>query len=210
MASVREVDYGDLEGVGELNRSAGWHTPTRGNWQRLWDRNPARAGGPPLSKGWVLEEGGKLVGCLINLAHLYDFGGRTLRAAVAGSLVVAPDFRGNSLQLVMAFVKQSGVDLLLNTTTAPQVSKIFQFLKLQPLPQPEYGRSLYWVLRGAGFLNAGLRKKGYSRALSLRRQRGPRAGLVGGVRRAPSASPPRARAIRSSSHRPGEDRRRIR
>lgn len=167
MASVREIDFGDLERVGELNRSVGWGPPSRQSWERLWEQNPARTvGGPSLAKGWILEEGGKAVGCLVNLTHLYQFGDRTLRAAVAASLIVAPAFRGSSMQLVLAFAKQTGADLLLNTTTAPHVSRIFQFLKLQALPQPDYGRSFYWVLRGRGFLNAGLRKKGFSRAAS--------------------------------------------
>lgn len=167
MASVREIDFGDLQGVGELNRSVGWGLPSRRSWERLWKQNPARAaGGSSLPKGWILEESSKVVGCLLNLVHLYQFGDRTLRTAVAASFAVAPDFRGSSMQLVLAFVQQTGADLLLNTTAAPQVSRVFQFLKLQALPQPDYGRSFYWVLRGANFLNAGLRKKGFSRIVS--------------------------------------------
>jgi hypothetical protein len=167
MASVREIDFGDLESVGQLNRSVGWDPPTRRSWERLWDHNPSRTtAGSRLSKGWILEEDGKRVGCLLNLTHLYQLGDRTLRAAVAASFVVASGFRGSSMQLALAFVKQTGPDLLLNTTAATHVSPLFQFLKLQVLPQPDYSRKLYWVLQERGFLNASLRKKGFSQVVS--------------------------------------------
>jgi hypothetical protein len=167
MAVVREAGFEDLEAVTALYRSAGWGPPTVAAWERLWTHNPALdPNGPPVSRGWVLEEGGKLVGFLLNLAQLYQLGGRTLRAATACSMVVPPESRGSSMQLAAAFARQANVDLLLNTTAAPQASKVFQFLKFQRIPQPEYDRSFYWVLREAGFLNAALRKKGFSPTVS--------------------------------------------
>src|SRR5262249_29649282 len=106
------------------------------------------------------------VGFLCNLVQLYNFGGRDLRAAVAVSLVVAREFRGQTLQLVLAYAQQANVDLLLNTTAAPEIAKIFQFLKFDPIPQEHYNRIFYWVLRTARFLYSGLRKKGYAKGVS--------------------------------------------
>jgi hypothetical protein len=79
---------------------------------------------------------------------------------------VAPDFRGETLKLVMAYAQQPHADLLLNTTAAPQTSKIFEFFKFRRIPQPDYDVSFFWVLRPARFLNATLRKKGWSRPAS--------------------------------------------
>jgi hypothetical protein len=167
MTVVREVEFEDIDGVSVLTRGVGWGSPTVAGWKRLWAHNPALAqGGPPVTRGWVLEEGRKIVGFLLNLFHLYQFGGRTLRAATACSMIVPPESRGGSMQLAVAFAKQGGVDLLLNTTAGPEASKIFQFLKFQRIPQPEYDRSFYWVLREAGFLGAALLKKGWPRAVS--------------------------------------------
>jgi hypothetical protein len=167
VARVREVDFDDLESVAILTRSIGWDAPTVESWKRLWIDNPGlQVGEPRINRGWVLEEGSRVVGFLSNLAQLYNFGGRALRAAIAASLVVAREFRGQTFQLVLAYAQQRNVDLLLNTTAAPQVSKIFQFLKFEPIPQPHYNRIFYWVLRTAHFLNSGLRKKGYAKPVS--------------------------------------------
>jgi hypothetical protein len=164
---VREVDFDDLESVAILTRSVGWDAPTVESWKRLWIDNPSlHVGAPRINRGWVLEEGSRVVGFLCNLAQLYNFGGHALLAAIAADLVVAREFRGQAFQLVLAYARQANVDLLLNTTAAPHMSKIFQFLKFDPIPQPHYNRSIYWVLRTAHFLNSGLRKKGYTRAVS--------------------------------------------
>jgi hypothetical protein len=87
-------------------------------------------------------------------------------AAIAAGLLVTPEARGSSLQLLLSFSRQADVDLLLNTTAAPHVSKIAEFLKFRRIPQPAYDRSLFWVLRSRPFATAALRKKGYSSRVS--------------------------------------------
>jgi hypothetical protein len=167
VAAVREADWGDLDAIAALTRAIGWGDTFAGSAKRLWAENPAAAaGGPRVPGGWVLEVGGRVVGFLGNLAQQYHYRGQVLRAVTATNLVVAQEHRGQSLQLVMAFARQGGADLLLNTTASAQTSKIFQFLKFDRIPQPNYDRSSYWVLRPARFLTAGLRKKGYAAALS--------------------------------------------
>jgi len=161
MAHLREVNYEDLEAVATLSQAQGWNRPSLQGWQHLWRDNPALEG-RKVSRGWVLEAGGSVVGFVANVAQLYRHGDRILFAAAASGLLVAPAFRGSSLQLMVAFTTQPGVDLLLNTTAAPHVSKIMEFLKLTRIPQPDYDRSLYWVLRPVQFAAAGLRKKGFS------------------------------------------------
>ena len=158
MAIVRQVELSDVTGVSELTESAGWGPTTLASWNRLWSDNPATATGS-FAKGWVLEDAGRIVGYVCNVARLYRFGGATLRAASAGGLVVLPEFRGLSLQLLLQYAKQSSVDLLLNTTAATHVSKISEFLKYERIPQPEYDVSLYWVLESREFLTAALRKR---------------------------------------------------
>jgi len=161
MARVREVEFGDVDAVAALQRGVGWSPATERGWRRLWVENPAHsADGPPPKRGWVLEEGARVVGFLANRLQVYWLDGHPLRAAVASAMVVAPSSRGETMKLVMAYVQQPHVDLLLNTTAAPQTSKIFEFFKFHRIPQPDYDLSYYWVLRPGPFLAAGLRKKG--------------------------------------------------
>jgi hypothetical protein len=161
MARVREVEYADLDVVAALSRSEGWGAPTVQDWCWLWRENPALEGAPIVARGWVLvDEGQTVVGFLSNVAQAYRLRERRLLAATAAGLIVAPAFRGNSMQLIMAHARQPNVDLLLNTTAAPHVSKIAEFLKFRRMPQKDYDRSFYWVLRPRAFSAAALRKKG--------------------------------------------------
>jgi len=188
MAGIREVEDGDFEAVVRLVSGQGWGAPTERDWRWLWKENPALER-IAIPRGWVLVEGGAVVGFLGNIAQEYQLGDQRLTAAVTSGLVVAPASRGSSLQLLLAHARQRNVDLLLNTTAAPHVSKISQFLKFQRIPQPAYDRTLYWVLRARPFARAALRKKGYRdvvdrwcgpvlsaliRAEGVLRRRGPR------------------------------------
>jgi hypothetical protein len=165
-ATVRQIDFGDLAGVSAVNQTAGWPAADPAAWDHLWRANPAISSVPDAARGWVLLHDGRIVGSLINLIQRYQLGRRQLTAAVASSFVVIPEFRGSSLQLYLAFVRQRGLDLLLNTTAAPHVSQISEFLKFKRIPQPGYDRSYYWPLRPVLFGSAALRKKGLGPAMS--------------------------------------------
>jgi hypothetical protein len=194
MPVVRALDDRDLDAVAALHRAVGWTPPTLDVWNHLWRDNPARVAAPDTARGWVLVEQDRVVGYLANVVQQYRLDGRTLTAASAASLVVAPEFRGSSLQLYLAFVRQGGVELLLNTTAAPQVSQISEFLKFKRIPQPDYNRSCFWILRPMAFAPAALRKKGLPSWQS--RLAGPLAGaglalenaLRGRVPRRPASS----------------------
>lgn len=165
--SVREIRLDDLPAIAQLYQRVGWPTPSRAKWERVWRDNPANPpGAKPWSPGWVLEQEGRVVGCMGNLVQIYQWGDRVLRAATAVTFAVLPEHRGASLQLVFPFARQPGLDLLLNTTASPESSKIFQFLKFEPVPVPDYHVSYYWILRPAGFLHAALRKKAFGQWLA--------------------------------------------
>ena len=159
-ALVRDARREDEKDVAALFRTAAWGDPSFDIWRRQYAENPATAGRRDVAFGWVVEAEGRAVGFLRNVVHGYRYGDRDLVAAAASALVVEPEYRGYTLRLVGAFCKQRGVDLLLNSTAAPEAAKIFEFLKFSRMPQSEYDLSLYWVLRARGFLEAALRKKG--------------------------------------------------
>src|SRR6185436_12257645 len=165
MEGIREVEYTDLEAVARLMRREGWGVPTESDWRWLWQDNPAMNGAAP-ARGWVLLAANSVVGFLGNVVQQYQLGSRRLLAATAAGLVVEPPFRGSSLQLMVAHANQRGIDLLLNTTAVASVSRISEFLKFRRIPQPEYDRSFFWVLRPEPFVRAALVKKGFRRGIS--------------------------------------------
>jgi hypothetical protein len=160
---VREAGLVDLPAVGDLLGSMGYPVPSHEEWSRLFLDNPAvKIDRPPLPLGWLLEVNNRPVGFIGNLTQLYSWQGAILRAAASTKLVVLPEYRGMTFQLLLPFVRQPHVDLLLNTTASPEASQVFQFLKFKRLPQADCDVSYIWVTQPAKFLSAALWKKGLS------------------------------------------------
>src|SRR5262245_60980907 len=85
----REVRFSDFESVASLKERGGLPKDNQENWCRLWQQNPAVAVAKSrLSMGWVLETAQGIVGYQGSIPLLYQFGGRTLVAAVATGLVI--------------------------------------------------------------------------------------------------------------------------
>jgi hypothetical protein len=108
--------------------------------------------------GWVLEAQGKVVGYIGNIALTYRYGDRTLNAVVGSSLVAEPAYRAVSISLNAAFFRQKSVDLYLTTSAIEVVGKIACAFKSVPLPQPEYGSTLFWVLQPGAFAEVVMKK----------------------------------------------------
>jgi hypothetical protein len=151
-ARLREALFSDFEPVRELKRRWGLIPDSFENWERLWLHNPALQHAqftPPI--GWVLEAEGRPVGYLGNVASLYRYGDRTLTAVTGHGFVVEPAHRAVSLTLMAAFFRQKPVDLYLTTTAIAPVGKIARVFKSDSLPQPDYEKVLFWVLRPLPF-----------------------------------------------------------
>jgi hypothetical protein len=149
---LREALMSDFESVRELKRRWGLIPDSFENWERLWRDNPALKDCPhALPIGWVLEAEGRVVGYLGNIASTYYHGDRKLTAVTGHGLVVDPLHRALSMTLNAAFYRQKSVDLYLSTTAIEVVGKIAQVFKCKPLPQPDYEKVLFWVLRPHSF-----------------------------------------------------------
>lgn len=110
------------------------------------------------SMGWILEAGGDVVGYLGSIPLLYQYGDTSLLAAVATGFAVDPTYRGYSLRLAASFFKQKNIDLLLNTSAAEPAGKIFQMFKAGTMPQRDYDKVLFWVMRPRPFIKAALKR----------------------------------------------------
>ncbi|MEX0695752.1 MAG: hypothetical protein WD075_15005 [Rhodospirillales bacterium] len=134
------------------------------HWHGLWVDNPAlihhRDAGAP---GWILEDGGAIKGFFGNVPLVYWLGERPVTISCASTWAVMPEYRAETSRLCDAYFNQGNVDLLLVSSAIPPVGKRFREYGGMPMPQPDYGDILYWIIDAPGFLRAGLRKKGRSR-----------------------------------------------
>lgn len=172
VAKLREARFSDFQAVADLKHRWGLGADSIENWERLWRQNPAlprSASERPI--GWVLEAEGEIVGYIGNITLQCRYGDRVLTAVSPHGLVAEPAYRGIGVSLNAAFFRQKGVDLYLCTTAIPAVGQISQALKADPVPQPDYGTVLFWVLQPKPFVKAVLRKMGvkssWSKAASL-------------------------------------------
>jgi hypothetical protein len=165
--AVREAQFSDFERVSAMNRRLGQGADSLENWQRLWRDNPALSGGRVARVGWVLESGGEVAGFLGSIPLEVSFGGTTLEAAATCRLAVEPAHRSATHLLVTSFFRQKNVDLFLNTSATVAAGKIMTALRAVPLPQPDYGEVLFWVLRPRTFAQAVLQRAGFSRGVSM-------------------------------------------
>jgi hypothetical protein len=164
--AIREAQFSDFDQVSAMNHRLGQGADSQENWHRLWRDNPALCDGRVPRIGWVLEAAGQVVGFLGNIPLLCEFESKTLAAAATCRLAVEPAYRSSTPLLVTSFFRQKDVDLFLNTTATVAAGKIMTALRAVPLPQPDYGSVLFWVLRPRKFMNTVLGKAGLAGALA--------------------------------------------
>jgi hypothetical protein len=165
-ASVREARFSDFEQVRALNLRLGQGPDSIENWHRLWRDNPALSGsgeGTPI--GWVLEESNEIMGFLGSIPLQYEFAGSPVRAVTTCRFAVETAYRAYSHLLVVSFFRQKNVDLFLNATATVAAGKIMTALRASPLPQPDYGTVLFWVVEPRRFSKEVLKKLGVKASL---------------------------------------------
>lgn len=162
--SLREAQFADFDSVSELTRRLGQGADSLQNWKRLWRDNPALHAGRLARIGWVLESDGAIVGFLGSIPLQCVFGGAELAAAATCRLAVEPAHRSSTALLITSFFRQKDVDLFVNTTATVAAGKIVTALRAVPLPQPDFGRVLFWVLHPRRFTRTVLQKAGINPA----------------------------------------------
>ncbi|MCX5795878.1 MAG: hypothetical protein NTY77_10320 [Elusimicrobia bacterium] len=103
----------------------------KNRFQLWWQGNPAFRGVPA---GWTLRSGGAIKGFLGNLPSLFQLGGRQLTVFSITSWMVLPEFREQSLSLLMEHMRAAEKSLLFDTTPTPEVAEILQSMGFTPLP----------------------------------------------------------------------------
>ena len=158
-------------------------------WDRLWRSNPAHDGGRPMPlPGWVLENGGRIVGFFGNYAGEYRLGGRHIAVGLTTHWGVDQAFRSETRRLAEAYFNQPQADLILVTTANAAAGRHFLRHGSIPMPQPGLDRAAFWVLDAGGFLVAAARKKGFP-VPALARLAAPPLAAIAAVRRAPPSPP---------------------
>lgn len=157
---LRTATLDDTEAIRQLHERNGLGPLDTAAWRRMWEGSPFEAAFRNVPIGWVLDaDKGSVVGALGNVHMLYDLDGRALKAAIATAWAVDRDYRGKSLRLMTAFLKQSGVDLWLDGSASVTASRVLTAMKLSRIPVAGYDIPCFWAARPRGFAKAVLTRK---------------------------------------------------
>jgi hypothetical protein len=168
MVRIRPASFEDAPAIRLLNQRNGMGDLDTVAWREGWEKYPFAAEFRDVPIGWVLEtDQGEVVGNLDNVHLLYEIDGRRIKGAVAGGWVVDPAFRGKSLQLLTAFLRQKSIDLCLVDSAAPATAQILTAMKIARIPLPDYGTPCFWAVRPRGFARAALSRRSISGAAFL-------------------------------------------
>lgn len=166
--TVREAQFSDFDEIYAMNRRLGQGADSPENWVRLWRDNPALHSGKMTPRiGWALLDSNKIVGFLGSVSLLYQFQGKALATAATCRFVVEPGYRSLSHLLVNSFFRQKDVDLFLNTTATVGAGKMMTALRALPVPQKDYGKVMFWVIRPTKFAQTVLQRAGLPNSISV-------------------------------------------
>lgn len=142
--TIRPFTAADIAGVNALHRSVWWPERSIAGWNRLL-QNPAaeEIGAAP---GWIIDGAdGRPAAFLGNLIQRFRHEDRTLHGATGYSLVVRPEARGASKDLLHAFTQQPGVFATYVFDANPLSAPLYLRFGMQPWPPGTHALKLSWI-----------------------------------------------------------------
>lgn len=162
---LKAVERGDLPAVAELIATVFERpVPVDGARRLEWllFKNPDAT--PETSKGWLLEEGGRPVGFLANVARKMFASGREYLAACTAKFVVLPAYRLQGLLLAKAFFEQKNVDCLFCSTGSEASAPVLRRFGAVEISGGD--EAAVFVLRAPPVVHELMRRRGYEGRLA--------------------------------------------
>lgn len=163
---IRHFHHPDVPAVNRLHRAVWWPERSPAGWRWLDDNPARRALGAPA--GWVIEDAvGSPAAFLGNFVQRFWIGDRPLYGATGFSVIVPPDQKGRSRDLIGTFVKQPGCFARYTLNANARSSPLYQRFGMVSWPPRTHALKLSWIINPVACL--------YSRGLRSLVAREPRA-----------------------------------
>jgi hypothetical protein len=157
---VRPAVFDDAESILRVRQANGLDNFNAATWRADRQAYPFAQEFRDIPIGWVLEtDQGEVVGTIGNVHLLYEMDGRRFRVGLATAWAVNAAHRGRALFLTTAFLKQKGLDLLLNGSANQAASKVLSGLQIPRIPIPEYSSPCFWAANATAFARAALQRR---------------------------------------------------
>ncbi len=142
---IREATLEDHQGIMAVHGRNGLSQKSYAQWSHHWVNNPFLVPDQHFPIGWVVEDEGQVVGTFGNIPLGYEMDGQRLLAAAATSWAADPPHRSAAGTLMFRFLKQEGVDLLLDTSANYEAGRLLAAAKMPRMPSESYGEVLLWI-----------------------------------------------------------------
>lgn len=180
---TRPVQPSDMPAVNQLHRAVWWPDRSPAGWRWL-DNNPARQDLDAPS-GWVIEGAdGEPAAFLGNFIQRFWNGDRLLHGATGFSVIVPPDQKGRSRDLITAFIEQPGCFARYTLNANARSSPLYRKFGMVAWPPATHALKLSWIINPVACL--------YSRGLRTLVAREPRAARWLGEQLMPLRPAPRS------------------
>ena len=164
--TVRRFRSADVPDVNALHRKVWWPERSVQGWRWL-EGNPARLA-LSAPAGWVVEDAeGRPAAFLGNFVQRFWIGDRPLYGATGFSVIVPPEQKGRSRDLISAFMAQPGCFLRYTLNANARSSPLYRKFGMVAWPTKTHAQKLSWIINPAACL--------YSRGLRALVAREPRA-----------------------------------
>lgn len=164
--TVRRFLASDIPAVNRLHHNVWWPERSAEGWRWLDDNPVRRLLDAPA--GWVIEnDDGQAAAFLGNFTQRFWIGDRPLYGATGFSVIVPPDLKGRSRDLITAFLRQPGCFIRYTLNANARSCPLYQRYGMRPWPPATHALKLSWILNPTACL--------YSRGLRAIVAREPRA-----------------------------------
>ncbi len=141
---VRPAVKEDTIAIADVLRNEGLSLPPESNpqlvidhWERLWDKNPYyKQFDADVFYGWVLEQGGAIVGFFGYLPRVYYLNQKKITVCIASNWAILKPYRRFAYLLCDAFFNSYPDQLKFTTTAITPTGKIFSMFKGKQFPDP--------------------------------------------------------------------------
>lgn len=147
---VRELKLSDGPAIGALCDWAWWPARSEAGLAWLMSRPGQEAARRPA--GWVIERDGQIVASAGNHIQSFSLEGETLLGATGHSLLVRPEAKGLSRNLIKRFVAQTGLFALYTLNANALSAPLYRLFGMMPWEGETGHRKYVWRVDPVGLM----------------------------------------------------------
>jgi hypothetical protein len=156
---VREVKFEDLDQVDSFLIKNQEDSIDIQTLKKIFLKNPHTEKFKEIPLGWLIEVDNDIVGFVGNIPKLYKKKDKYFFVSIFTTWVVNKNYRFSSMLLLTKYLKQSNIDLFINTTANVEAYKAWKAIGAEEIPLKSVGEVEFHIINTENFLKSFFNKK---------------------------------------------------